>query len=87
MTALYAFALVLGVLGVVTWIARVAIAEAADRAAPDARIGELVGAVSGFGMAGMSASFGGLGIVSSFGAAVLGAVALTVLARILGQPS
>jgi hypothetical protein len=87
MTALYAFALVLGVLGVVTWVVKVAIAETADRVAPDSRIGEVVGAVSGFGMAGMSASFGGFGVVPSFGAAVLGAVTLTALARILGQPS
>ncbi len=87
MTAIYALALVLGVVGLIVWVVKVAVAETVARPAPIPLMGELVGAVSGFGMAGMSASFGGFGAVTSFGAAVLGAGTLFVLARVLGNPS
>lgn len=87
MTAIYALALVLGAVGLIAWVVKVAVVETVAHPAPKPLLGELIGAVSGFGMAGMSASFGGLGAVTSFGAAVLGAGALFVLARAFGTPS
>jgi len=86
-TAIYASSLVLGIVGLLVWVVRMVVVDTVGRATPNALAGEVGGAVTGFGMAGMAASFGGLGVVVSFGAALAGAGILFVLARMFGAPS
>lgn len=89
MTAVYAIALIVGVLLLLAWVAAVAISETVagwDYVDPDARYGRNGGAIvaglAGFGLGGMSSTFGGW---PAF-AAVLGAIggaALVVAAALL----
>ena len=84
MTALYAGALVLGIVGILAWIAHVAITVDSDLPPPKTHVGATVGALVGFGMAGMSASFAGGNTVVSFVAAIIGGGALWLLGARLG---
>jgi len=87
----YAICTVLGVLGIVSWItagmAATAVADK-DHWDPEVRFGfagrAVVAAVAGFGLAGMSASFGGWSSVPAFLAAVAGALLGIASARYLG---
>ena len=89
MTAVYAIALIVGVLLLLAWVAAVAISETVpgwDYVDPDSRYGRngraIVAGLTGFGLGGMSSTFGGW---PAF-AAVLGAIggaALVVAAALL----
>ena len=84
MTALYAGALALGIVGILAWIAHVAITMGSDSTPPKTHVGATVGALVGFGMAGMSASFAGGNTVVSFVGAIIGGGALWLLGTRLG---
>ncbi|MCH7670239.1 MAG: hypothetical protein IIC71_13725 [Acidobacteria bacterium] len=84
MTALYAGALALGIVGILAWIAHVAITMGSDLPPPKTHVGATVGALVGFGMAGMSASFAGGNTVVSFVGAIIGGGALWLLGTRLG---
>lgn len=91
MTALYSVALVVGALAFLVWVAATAVANTVagwEGIDPEARFGmigrSVVAGIVGFGMAGMSASFGGWTSVLAFLAAVAGAVGLVVVAFWLG---
>jgi hypothetical protein len=87
MTAAYAIALVLGIIAILAWIAAVAVAETVsgwEHIDPDRRFGArgraTIGGLSGLGLAGMSATYGGWHDVAAFVAAVAGAAAVAVVA-------
>lgn len=91
MIPVYAVSVVVGMVGLLAWVAAVAVADMVDGwawADPEARFGVrgrvAVAAVIGFGMAGMSSSFGGWPAVAAFGAAVGGAVLMGSAAVIFG---
>ena len=91
MTGLYAVTLVIGLTGLVAWIAATAAAENVagwENADPERRFGaggrRLIAGVVGFGMAGMSASFAGWPWWGAIGAAVAGAGILALLAGVFG---
>jgi len=79
MTALYAIVLVLGVVALLVWIARTAVADTVagwERVDPELRFGvrgrlAVAGAV-GFGLAGLSATFAGWPPVGALAAAIGG---------------
>ncbi len=87
MTAVYAISLVLGVLLLFAWVASVAVAEMVtgwDHVDPDRRFGRrgrlMVAGLAGFGLGGMSATFGGWPVAAALagaggGAALVGAAA------------
>ncbi len=88
MVAIYAICTVFGVIAVLAWVT-LGIAAAAwngkEHLDPEDRFGEIgrtvVSAVLGFGLGGMSASFGGW----NTGLAVLGAAAGSVVAVAIGR--
>lgn len=91
MTAVYAVTLVVGLLGLAAWIVATAVADTVEgwqgvdpesRFGPWARRG--ISALIGFGMTGISTSFGGWPDVAAFAAAVVGAVALAAISEWLG---
>lgn len=91
MTAVYAVALIVGILATIAWVASVAVAESVPgwkHVDPDHRFGArgrmLVGGLSGFGLAGMSASFAGWPSVAAFAGAIAGATGVAAIARRLG---
>ncbi len=86
MTALYAIALGVGAISIIAWVAMVAVAETVEgweHVDPDRRFGgrgrTAVAATAGFGLAGMSSSFGGWPTFLSFVAAVAAAVVVGAL--------
>ncbi len=81
MTAVYAIALVSGVLSLLVWVASVAVAEMVagwDHVDPDRRFGRrgrlTVAGLAGFGLGGMSATFAGWPAAAALAGAVGGAV-------------
>ena len=74
------------------WVAAVAVAETVDGWAgidPDRRFGRrgrmLVGALNGFGIAGMSATFGGWPSIAALAGAAAGGLAIAAAAAFLHQ--
>jgi uncharacterized membrane protein AbrB (regulator of aidB expression) len=91
MVPVYAVALIVGFLLLVAWIVGVAIGawvEGWEFADPERRLGAkgrfTVAGVVGFGMAGMSASFGGWPPALAFVGAVAGGIGMIVVARVFG---
>ena len=91
MVPVYAISTVLGVLGIIGWITAGMAASAVagkDYLDPEVKFGfagrAVVAAVAGFGLAGMSASFGGWNAGLAFVAAVAGALLGIASARYLG---
>lgn len=91
MTPIYAVALLIGALLALGWVVGVAIGTWVDGwefADPDRRFGgtgrAIVAGLIGFGMAGMSASFGGWPPVLAFCGAGAGAGAMVLVARYFG---
>ena len=91
MTAVYGISLLIGAFALLVWIAATAVAHTVDgwdRIEPQERFGAVgrlvLGGVVGFGMAGMSASFGGWSPLLSFVGAVAGAAGLIAVAFWLG---
>jgi len=91
--AVYAISLVLGSAGLLTWIVMASIAgtvEGRESAHPERRFGEagraLVAGLLGFGMAGMSASYGGWPAPLALVGALAGGAALALVARWLARP-
>lgn len=89
MTALYAVTLVLGAVGVLAWIAALAISEIVegwDGVDPERRFGApgrlTVAAVIGFGLGGMSSTFAGWHAGLAFLAAAGGAFAMAAVAAL-----
>jgi len=89
--AIYAVSIVLGILGILTWVAMgLASGSLAGKAHldPEDRFGDrgrvAISSLSGFGLGGMSASFGGWNDGLAIVAAVLGAVVAVLIARYLG---
>ena len=92
MTPVYAVLLAVGAISILAWVAMVAVAESVDGWAhvdPDRRFGErgrmAVGGVTGFGIAGLSASFGGWETLPALGAAVASGAAIAWAAAALGS--
>jgi hypothetical protein len=91
LVAAYAIATILGVIGIIAWVALGLIAtsvpgkEAAD---PETRFGlagrSVVAVFIGFGLGGMSASYAGAGTFVALLGAIVGAIALVVVGRYLG---
>lgn len=91
MVPVYAICTALGVIGIIGWITAGMTAtavEGKDHLDPEVRFGfagrAVVAAVTGFGLAGMSASFGGWSSILAFFAAVGGALLGIASARYLG---
>lgn len=91
MVPVYAIALFAGFLMLLAWIVGVAVGTWVDGwefADPERRFGALgrsiVAGVVGFGMAGMSASFGGWPPVLAVFGALAGAAAMVAVARVFG---
>jgi hypothetical protein len=91
MTAVYAVTLVVGFLGLGAWIVATAVADVVDgwqRVDPESRFGPWgrrgLSALIGFGMTGISTTYGGWPDVASFGAAVVGGVSLAAISEWLG---
>lgn len=91
MVAVYAIATILGVIGIISWVALGMVAETVagkESLDPEARFGAtgrgVVGGVVGFGLGGMSASYAGAGAPLAILGAILGAVAMVVVGRYLG---
>lgn len=91
MVPVYAIALFVGFLMLLAWIVGVAIGTWVDGwefADPESRFGvvgrSIVAGVVGFGMAGMSASFGGWPPALAILGALAGAAAMVVVARVFG---
>ena len=79
MRAVFGIALAVGFVGLLGWIAAVAVSESVDGwsgADPDARFGpngrRVVAAIFGFGMAGLSAAYAGWPMAVATGAALVG---------------
>jgi hypothetical protein len=91
MTAVYAVTLVVGLLGLGAWIVATAVADTVEgwrSVDPEARFGpwarrSLAGLI-GFGMTGISTTFGGWQDIAAFGAAVVGGLALAAISEWLG---
>ena len=91
MTVLYAVAVALGTVAVIAWVAFGVIGTAdvgGGTLDPEARLGPTgraaVAGVTGFGMAGMSATFAGWNGVLALAAAVVGAAVMAIVALRLG---
>ena len=91
MVPVYAIALFVGFLMLLAWIVGVAIGTWVDGwefADPESRFGavgrSIVAGVVGFGMAGMSASFGGWPPALAILGALAGAAAMVIVARVFG---
>jgi hypothetical protein len=91
MTALYAIALLAGLLALLTWIAATAIAASVagkESLDPEQRFGRsgrfLIAGVMAFGLAGMSATFAGWEPALAFAAAAAGATLGVTSAALLG---
>ncbi len=90
MVALYAIAVLLGALGLTTWIVVGVMAERPGSAAvdPEVRFGvrgrSIVAGVLGFGLGGMSSSYAGWPVVAVLAAATGGAALAVVSGRYLG---
>jgi len=91
MVPVYAISLFLGFLLLLAWIVGVAVGswvEGWEFADPERRFGatgrSVVAGVVGFGMAGMSASFGGWPPALAILGALAGALAMVVVARFFG---
>lgn len=91
MVAVYAVCTILGVVGIVGWIALGMAASAAEdkpHLDPELRFGSTgqytVAAVAGFGLAGMSASFAGWNAAAAVVGAFAGAALGVMSARYLG---
>lgn len=89
MVWVYALALVAGILMLLAWIVGVAVGAWVDGwqfADPERRFGatwrSIVAGIIGFGMAGMSATFADWHAIVALVAALLGAVALAVVASV-----
>lgn len=87
MTAVYAVALALGVVATLAWIVSVAVAETVPgwgHVDPDLRFGArgraVAGGLSGLGLAGMSATYGGWHEAAAFLAAAAGAIGVGAIA-------
>ena len=94
MNTLFGFALVLGILALLGWIALSAVAGGVagwDRYDPE-RLAGVWGrrstlALVGFGMAGLSASYAGWPTVAVLAAAAVGAVGLSIVGELLAPPT
>ncbi|MEA3501320.1 MAG: hypothetical protein U9R47_00985 [Actinomycetota bacterium] len=91
MVPVYAVALFSGFLMLLAWIVGVAVGAWVDGwefADPERRFGvvgrSIVAGVLGFGMGGMSASFGGWPPALAIFGAVAGAAAMVIVARVVG---
>jgi len=91
MTTVFAVVLAIGLILLVAWIVLVAVSAMVDGAArvdPDRWAGVpgrvIVAYLVGFGMAGMSAAFGGWSDLAAIAAAVVGGLALAGIAVWLG---
>jgi hypothetical protein len=91
MVAVYAIALLVGFLMLLAWIVGVAVGTWVDGwefADPERRFGaagrSVVAGTVGFGMAGMSASFGGWPTPLALLGALAGAAAMVLVARFFG---
>ena len=91
MTAVYAVTLVVGLLGLGAWIVATAVADMVEgwqSLDPESRFGpwsrRAIAALVGFGMTGISASYGGWPDIAAFGAAVVGGAALAAISEWLG---
>lgn len=91
MVAVYAIATALGVVGIIAWVTLGMVATAVPGKSsldPELRYGypgrSVVAGVTGFGLAGMSASYAGGGTVVALVAAVAGAAGLVLIGRYLG---
>lgn len=94
MTAVYAIAVVVGLLALIAWIAATGIASSVEqweRIDPEQRFGSrgrlALAATLGFGLGGMSGTFAGSHAGSAFAAALIGSALVTLSARLLGPPS
>lgn len=94
MNAIFAVCIVLGVIGIFGWLTMGLLSSSLrDKAHldPEDRFGavgqSVIAGISGFGLAGMSASFGGMNDALALTAAVIGAGAAVVVARYLGVES
>ena len=89
MTAVYAIATVLGLVGIVGWVlARGSTDGSSPRFDPEARFGPagraIVAATTGFGLAGMSSTFAGWSPGVAVIAAIVGAIAMGGVSNVLG---
>lgn len=91
MVAVYAIAIVLGVIAIIAWVVLGMLAEAVagkESLDPETRFGttgrDVVAGVVGFGLGGMSASYAGGATAVALLGAVLGAAALVIIGRYLG---
>ncbi|HSJ72287.1 MAG TPA: hypothetical protein VLA29_11655 [Acidimicrobiia bacterium] len=91
MTAVYAVTLVVGLLGLGAWIVATAVADMVEgwqAVDPESRLGPWarrgISALIGFGMTGISTTYGGWPDVASFGAAIVGAASLAAISEWLG---
>ncbi len=87
MRVVFGFALGFGSIALLAWIAAAAVADSVEgwgTVDPDARLGltgrRVVGAVFGFGMAGLSAAYAGWSMVIATVAAVAGAIVAVAIA-------
>lgn len=91
MVAIYAIATVLGLIGIIAWVALGMVASAVpgkEALEPESRFGAVgrttIAAVAGFGLGGMSASYAGATTPVAIGGAVLGGVLTAFIGRYLG---
>ncbi len=91
MTALFGTILLVGVLGLLVWVAATGVAHSVDGwagADPETRFGQVgrsvLAAFLGFGMAGMSASFAGWSPILALVGGLAGATALVTVGFWLG---
>jgi uncharacterized membrane protein YeaQ/YmgE (transglycosylase-associated protein family) len=91
LVAVYAVATILGVVAIIAWVTLGMVATAVagkETLDPESRFGVLgrsvVAAVSGFGLAGMSASYAGGSTMLALVGAVVGALVLVAVSRYLG---
>ena len=92
MIPVYAISLVSGVVLLLAWVAAVAVAETVagwDHVDPDRRFGRrgrlAVAGLTGFGLGGMSATFGGWPVVAALAGAIGGAVLMGAAALYLAS--
>ena len=91
MSALYAIAVIVGLVLLITWAGLVVLGNSVagwDSLNPEARFGGrgrmAIAALAGFGMGGLSATFAGWATALALLAAVVGAAAMGYVARHLG---
>ena len=91
MTAVYAIAIVVGLVGIIAWVVFGVVGTsgaAPSSLDPEQRFGSrgrgVLGSVTGFGMAGISATYAGWNAVIAFAAAIVGGFVIGAVVMRLG---